>query len=114
MSIAAPYHRPSDQNPPVIYHLAEPADWAARTDEYRAPSLESEQFIHCSTADQIAGIAAEIFPGRNDLILLTIDEAQLPYPVVCEDLYGSGETFPHVYGPIPLASVIEFELYLPG
>ena len=95
----------------MIYHLAEPADWSARTDTYVAPSLESDRFIHCSTSEQVDRVAAEVFPGRNDLVLLTIDESRLPYPVVYEDLYGSGQDFPHVYGPVPLEAILDAKLY---
>ena len=95
----------------MIYHLAEPADWSARTDIYAAPSLESERFIHCATSDQVDQVAAEIFPGREDLVLLIIDESRLPYPVVYEDSHGSGQDFPHVYGPVPLEAILDAKLY---
>jgi uncharacterized protein (DUF952 family) len=38
--------------------------------------------------------------------LLHIDEDRLTSPVVVEDLVGSGEPFPHIYGPIDLAAVV--------
>ena len=39
-------------------------------------------------------------------MLLQIDEDLLTSPVVVEDLVGSGEPFPHIYGPIDLAAVV--------
>ena len=92
-----------------IFHLAEPSDWAARTDVYVAPSLQSEGFIHCSTADQVSEVAQRFFVGREDLILLTIDTSVLTGSLVHEDLYGTGEEFSHIYGPIPLAAVVGAE-----
>ena len=95
----------------MIYHLAEPADWDARVDTYVAPSLRSEGFIHCSTAAQVDRVAVALFSGRDDLVLLTIDEGTVDSRVVFEDLYESGEDFPHVYGPIPVAAIVEHRAY---
>jgi uncharacterized protein (DUF952 family) len=95
-----------------IYHLAEPGDWAGSTDEYRAPSLEAEGFIHCSTADQLADVAVRHFTDHNDLILLAVDPEPLGDAVVFEDLYELGEEYPHVYGPIPTTAVLTTSPYL--
>lgn len=89
-----------------IYHLAEPADWAASADEYRTSSLDEEGFIHCSVADQLANVARTRFRGHNDLILLTIDPKPLGDKLVYEDLYDHGEEFPHIYGILPTAAVL--------
>lgn len=96
----------------LIYHLAERSDWAAAADEYRAQSLDYEGFLHCSTADQLAAVAARHFPNRNDLILLTIDPEPLGDSVVFEDKHGLGEDFPHIYGPLPASSVTATAPYL--
>ena len=97
-----------------IYHIATAADWEARTDEYRAaPSLESEGFIHCSTEDQVDGIAQTLFAGRDDLYLLTIETENLESDVVFEDLYDAGEEFPHIYGPIPTAAIVTLPKQFP-
>lgn len=97
----------------MIYHLAEPTDWDARADTYAAPSLETEGFIHCSTADQVDRVAAAIYPGRNDMILLTIDEDAVEARIVFEDLYETGEDFPHIYGPIPVVAIVKHRVYSP-
>lgn len=96
-----------------ILHLATRGDWEARTDVYRAPSLDEEGFIHCSTQSQLAGVAGRHFRGRTDLVLLTIDPEQLEDRVVYEDLEGLGEDYPHVYGPIPVTAVVSAAPY-PG
>ena len=72
---------------------------------YVDPSLEQEGFIHCSTADQLLIPANERFAGRTDLLLLVVDTAAVPSPVIFEDLYASGHEFPHIYGPIPVGAV---------
>ena len=96
----------------LIYHLAEPKDWAASTDEYVCASLEEEGFIHCSTADQVSRTARQIFTNRNDLVLLAIDPDSLGDLVVYEDLYDLDEDFPHIYGPLPTTAVGNTAPYL--
>ena len=96
-----------------IYHLAEPRDWAASGDDYVPAAYEQEGFIHCSTAGQISSVARRHYDGRNDLVLLTIDPRALaPGTLVYEDLYGLGEDFPHVYGPLPTGAVVATGPYL--
>lgn len=90
-----------------IYHLAEPEEWTARSEHYSPPSVESEGFVHCSTAEQLPRVAAARFAGRTDLILLTIDPDQLePGTLIYEDSYGAGEEFPHIYGALPVSAVL--------
>jgi len=89
-----------------IFHLAEPSDWEERSNVYVARSLETEGFIHCSTADQVDGVAARFFAGRTDLMLLTIDSHAVEELLVFEDLYEMGEEFPHIYGPLPVTAIV--------
>jgi uncharacterized protein (DUF952 family) len=88
-----------------LFHLAEPRAWAAATDEYTPASLETEGFIHCSTGEQLSRTARRFYTDRNDMVLLTIDPEPISGKVRYEDLYDSGEEFPHVYGPIPTSAV---------
>ena len=90
-----------------IYHIAEPEAWAAKSDVYRTDDLDSEGFVYCSTVSQLAGVAETFYKGRKDLLLLTIDSTAIGEALVYEDLYDIGEKFPHVYGPIPVAAVVE-------
>jgi glutathione S-transferase len=91
----------------VIYHLALAADWEAAQSvgEYRTSTagqtLDEVGFIHCSHADQVADTAGRFYAGRDDVVLLTIDQARVPSEVRVED------GFPHIYGPLPLDAVVE-------
>lgn len=94
---------------PVIVHMATRDAWqsAQEAGTYRAPSLESEGFIHFSTPVQIIRVANAIYVGRTDLVLLVVDPlaltAELRYEAsVHED---SAELFPHLYGPLNLDAV---------
>ena len=84
------------------------------TSPYAPPSLEAEGFVHCSTPAQVAGTARLLFAGNDDLLLLVIDPRRLDAPVRHEDLYGIGQGFPHVYGPVPRAAIVEVRAFPPG
>lgn len=89
----------------MIYHWCPATDWDSAEDFYVAPSLAEEGFIHFSFRTQVADTASELDRGRTDLVLLSVDEANLS--VVVEDSYGLGVAYPHVYGPIPTDAVLE-------
>lgn len=89
-----------------IYHAAIEADWARRTtDEYQPAGYPDEGFVHCSSADQLPRVLEARFRGRTDLHVLTIDPTAVKHRIIWEDLYDSGEDFPHIYGPVELAAV---------
>lgn len=93
----------------LIYHIAEPDRWNPDADLYRAESLETEGFIHCSTGAQLRAVAHDFYPERTDVIVLTVDIDRLDDPLIFEDLHGHGEEHPHVYGPIPIRAVVRSE-----
>jgi uncharacterized protein (DUF952 family) len=83
-----------------IYHLVLPSVWELNSAQpYRADSLATEGFIHCSFADQVARSANRFYAGATDLLILTIDSTRLASPIR-EELAANGEQFPHIYGPI--------------
>jgi glutathione S-transferase len=96
----------------LIYHVARASDWdAARsTGSYRVSTLgrtlDDEGFIHCSYADQVAGVANILYAGvAESLVLLAVDTDRVGSEVIAENTGGGIELFPHVYGPIPVAAV---------
>lgn len=90
----------------LIYHLLPRALWEkAPAGPYRADSLATEGFIHCSEANQVAASANRFYAGEQDLLLLHIDPARLTSPLR-EEPSGSGELFPHVYGPLDRAAIV--------
>lgn len=94
--------------------MATAADWArARlagryTTSTRGRTLEQEGFVHASRADQWRGVHARFYADVEEpLVLLEIDTALLGCPVVEEPGEpGGSETFPHLYGPVPVAAVV--------
>ena len=100
----------------MIYHITSRPEWdeARENGEYRAPSLETEGFIHCSTSAQVLPVAENFYKGKNGLLLLVIDETLLSSDLKWEPPAGGtpppgvlvGDPFPHIYGPINLDAVI--------
>ncbi|MGW3290747.1 DUF952 domain-containing protein [Streptomyces sp. NPDC001002] len=101
--------------PEPILHLTERALWdAARsTGTYeistRGRTLQEEGFVHCSTRAQLPRTAAAFFADLDDLVVLVVDPDLLDVPVKYEAATPGGEEFPHVYGPIPVAAVVDVE-----
>ncbi|MFI5491014.1 DUF952 domain-containing protein [Actinoplanes sp. NPDC051859] len=94
----------------MILHFCTRAEWdaAMAAGTYRAASLATQGFIHCSTPEQVHIPATMLARGCTDLLLLVLDEQLLPVPVVWEDgdpPHPSGMQFPHLYAPIPVAAV---------
>lgn len=96
----------------MIFHLAERDAWTD-AESYHPESLESEGFIHCSTAHQVETVANERFLRRTDLLIITIDRDRLDAPLVCEDSHGTGQRFPHVYGRLNHECVVSVEPFEP-
>jgi uncharacterized protein (DUF952 family) len=92
----------------TIFHITPLRKWreALESGMYSADSLVKEGFIHCCTKSQVEGVIKAWFRGESDLILLEIKPALLSAEVKYEDSHGTGELFPHVYGPLNLDAVI--------
>lgn len=96
----------SDAGP--LFHIVAPDDWAAAqpAGTYRAASLDAEGFIHCSFGDQVRGTLSRHYAGRRGLLVLELDRARIAAPIRVEYSPASGDSFPHVYGPIPVDAVV--------
>ncbi len=109
MTISEP--KDAGLRPAKILHITEASEYTrqrtAGGEGFVDPSLEAEGFIHCSTIDQFLLPANERFSGRDGLVLLVVDVALLTSELIYEDCYESGMEFPHVYGPIDLASIVD-------
>ncbi|MCW2842957.1 MAG: hypothetical protein JWN22_873 [Nocardioides sp.] len=98
----------------LIYHLALVSEWEAaqRSGSYTTSTLgvtlEEEGFIHASHEHQWEGVRERFYAGVDEpLVLLVVDTDLLGSPVVEEVPDGASEAFPHVYGPIEPAAVVQ-------
>jgi uncharacterized protein (DUF952 family) len=92
----------------MILHICSKTDWekAKKNNVYIADSLLSQGYIHCSTLEQIVEVADHVFNGQSNLILLLIDENKVDKDIKYEDA-GNGKFYPHIYGPLNIAAVID-------
>jgi uncharacterized protein (DUF952 family) len=101
----------------LILHITTAPEWkaACAAGEYRAPTLETEGFIHCSLPTQVTHVAQWFYRDVPDLLLLCIDPDVLTSELRWEPSADSfaGE-FPHVYGPIAVEAVVAALPWGPG
>jgi len=100
----------------MIFHITSGAAWdeAQQRGDYRAESLATEGFIHCSTLAQVLPVADNFYKGQSGLILLEIEPTLLSSTLKWEPPSGgtphgvpASDQFPHIYGPINLDSVVK-------
>lgn len=91
----------------MLFHLTTRAAWerALANGEYVATSLADEGFIHLSTEAQWPGVRARFYAKTQDLVLLVIDPGRLGHEIRYE--LADGDRYPHLYGPIDPAAVVE-------
>lgn len=101
-----------------IFHLATVPAWQAAeaagtyTVSTIGLDLADVGFIHCSQAEQVAGVHERFYADVADpLVLLTIDTDRLSAPWQLDDVPGQPLPFPHVYGPLNLEAVVAAEPY---
>jgi glutathione S-transferase len=98
----------------VVFHIAFASDWdtARQVGEYRVStrglSLDEVGFIHASTSrEQTLSVASSFYGDVTEpLVLLSLDVDRVGSEVR-DEVVGDGPLpFPHVYGPIPVGSVV--------
>jgi uncharacterized protein (DUF952 family) len=98
----------------MIYHIVIESEWNAQivSSEFAPSAFEKEEFIHTSRRHQVAGVVNRYYKGRNDLLLLEIDETRLESKLIDEPA-SSGELFPHVYGKINKDAILKVSRFDP-
>lgn len=102
-----------------LVHLCAAAEWdeARVHGAVRPESLVTAGFVHLSAPWQVHLPANRLFAGRTDLVALRVDPAALGAPLRWEPgVPGDPESmlFPHLYGPLPVAAVVDVVTYRPG
>lgn len=106
---------PVSGSPERIYHITKRELWEAAqpSGEYRAPDLESEGFIHASTAEQVVDVANNRFRARTGLVLLEIEASRVTPEIRFEEAENTRK-YPHIYGPLNLDAVVRAMDFPPG
>ncbi|REE97186.1 DUF952 domain-containing protein [Thermomonospora umbrina] len=96
-----------------IFHIADRATWDSvqaqggpYTMSTRDRTLADEGFIHCTaTESQTTGVLHRFYNDvpPDSLVLLVI----APDHLDVRDEEADGDTFPHIYDPLPLTAVTE-------
>jgi uncharacterized protein (DUF952 family) len=73
-----------------------------------APIDLADGYIHLSAAGQVTETVNRHFAGQTDLVIACVDLAMLADLIRWEPSRG-GALFPHVYGAMPLAVVLEHQ-----
>jgi uncharacterized protein (DUF952 family) len=99
----------------VLFHVLDAATWAALGSD--DPIVPSGPFLHLCTAAQLPGVLDRYHPGRADVVVLALDQSTLGPELRWEpgvdprtggpSAAGDDERFPHLYGPLPRAAVVE-------
>jgi uncharacterized protein (DUF952 family) len=91
----------------TIYKICAARDWAPAEGNglFRGTAVDfADGYIHFSTAQQVAATAARHFAGMSELVLIAVRAEELGDALKWE-ISRSGALFPHLYGPLKLASV---------
>jgi uridine phosphorylase/uncharacterized protein (DUF952 family) len=89
---------------PLLFHIT---DWPYAGQQALNPaSLQSEGFVHLSSASQLLGTAERWYGQQEQVGVLVLDAEALGSGLVWEDLYHHGQEFPHLYHAIPEAALL--------
>lgn len=91
-----------------IYKVVSRQLWAEaeKADVFRGAAIDTQDgFIHFSGANQVVETVARHFSGQEDLLLIEVDAGRFGHALRWEVSRG-GELFPHLYGDMPLDSVL--------
>ena len=95
----------------LIYHICRGEEWQAAeaAGAYTGSSQDqADGFIHFSGGSQVVESAAKHRPGQIGLVLLSVDPNALGDALKWEPSRG-GALFPHLYGPLPPAAVVQVD-----
>lgn len=95
----------------ALLHIIDREEWrgaVAAGRPHLAPGQRELGFMHLSSAEVVLIPANSFYAGRNDLVLLVIDESRLTADLRWEaGVPPVGELlFPHLYGPLDLEAVV--------
>ncbi|WP_139490951.1 DUF952 domain-containing protein [Brevibacillus dissolubilis] len=98
----------------LIVKTSNHSQWAEaqRTESIHFESLDTEGFIHCSTPAQVEAVLNKLYRGRNDILLLLLDESKVTAEIKYEQA-KNGQLYPHIYGPLNLDAVVKTAAVLP-
>ena len=70
--------------------------------------------LDASAAGQVALVANAFYQGEPDLLLLVIDTDRVTQEIRYERVPGQDQPYPHIYGPLNVAAVVQARPFQPG
>ncbi len=91
-----------------IYHIVLPEVWESFKDKefYKAESLDTEGFIHCSFAEQLEDVLKRYYKGVKEVLILEIETDKLNSKLINEPSTND-EIYPHIYGEVNMDSIVK-------
>lgn len=93
----------------LIYHMLPANVWQAQspTEPYCAATLATEGFVHCTQEpERLLWVANQFYQQiSGDFVILCLETVQVQAEIRWEA--ADGHRFPHIYGPIELAAVVD-------
>lgn len=92
----------------LIFKIFRRSEWdafRAARETAGAPVDLADGYIHFSTAGQVLETAAKHFATETNLVLVAVEADRLGGALRWEPSRG-GQLFPHLYGPLPTATVL--------
>lgn len=98
-----PEHSPPPAPDEPLHHLIARQDWHRALTESVIPTAP-EGFVHLSATEQVFSTAARFYSARNDLMVVSLRPVAVQPWLRWEESHP-GQWFPHVYAPLPVASI---------
>ncbi len=93
----------------IVYHMTPAAEWQNQQGNatFVEQTLVDEGFIHCTAERELLPVVANRFyrASQGEWVLLVVDTTRLSAPLRWEP--SDGHLFPHVYGPIDRAAIVD-------
>ncbi|HWT94571.1 MAG TPA: DUF952 domain-containing protein [Solirubrobacteraceae bacterium] len=95
----------------MLFHVTTRTEWDPSAASHTPGGFEAEGFVHLATREQVEGVLERYFDGLPDLLLLSLDEEELPSGAVKWEPGAGSEPgpFPHLYAPIPRDAIVAVE-----
>lgn len=91
--------------------LGEHARWVGHEPWFGSPDDERDGFIHLSTAAQLRGTLERHFGDVEELWVAGVDPRSFPDGALRWEPSRGGALFPHLYGPLSRAVVVQERLW---
>jgi len=91
----------------LIFKIVPRAEWERVAENYHGSAHDqADGFLHFSTEAQLPETLRRYYAGQTDLMLVAVNSETLGAGLKWEHSPSRGEDFPHLYGALPLNTVL--------